>query len=273
MRHLCLIVAVLISGCVTKGTHEALQRDHDAVKADLERCRADNAACQASLERTSRDLGARIAALNAKLDSVTKQKEALEADKSSMLKDKTRLQASIEEMKTALAELSKRKAEADARLNEFKALLDRFKSLIDAGKLQVKIVDGRMVVALASDVLFASGSARLSNEGKTAIGEVAQILAEIPGRKFQVEGHTDNVPMKNASNWELAANRALTVVKTMVDAGMPPDRISAASYGEFKPAKPNDSPEGKAANRRIEIVVVPDLSSLPGFDELKKVGQ
>ena len=59
----------------------------------------------------------------------------------------------------------------------------------------------------------------------------------------------------------------------MVDAGMPADRISAASFGEFKPGKPNDSPEGKASNRRIEIVVVPDLSSLPGFDELKKVGQ
>ncbi|MBI5526488.1 MAG: flagellar motor protein MotB [Deltaproteobacteria bacterium] len=276
MKHLCVIVAVLISGCVTKGTHEALQRDHDAVKADLERCRADNAACQASLEKTSRDLGARIVALNAKLDSVTRQKEALESDKSTMLKDKSRLQASIDEMKTALAELSKRKAEADARLNEFKALLDRFKALIDAGKLQVKIVDGRMVVALASDVLFGSGSAKLSADGKGAIGEVGKILSDIPGRKFQVEGHTDNVPMKTAqypSNWELAAARALTVVKAMVDAGMPADRISAASFGEFKPAKPNDSPEGKASNRRIDIVVVPDLSSLPGFDELKKVGQ
>jgi chemotaxis protein MotB len=140
----------------------------------------------------------------------------------------------------------------------------------------VKIIDGRMVVALASDVLFTSGSAKLSEAGKTAIGEVSKLLADIPGRKFQVEGHTDNVPMKSAqypTNWELAAARALSVVKTMVDAGMPVDRISAASFGENKPAKPNDSPEGKAANRRIEIVVVPDLSTLPGFDELKKVGQ
>ena len=73
-----------------------------------------------------------------------------------------------------------------------------------------------------------------------------------------------------ASNWELAAARALTVVKTMVEAGLPAERISAASYGEHKPARANDSQEGKAANRRIEIVVVPDLSSLPGFDELKR---
>ena len=102
------------------------------------------------------------------------------------------------------------------------------------------------------------------------------MLAEIPGRKFQVEGHTDNVGIKTAqypSNWELAAARALTVVKTMVEAGLPADRISAASFGEFKPVKANDTNEGKAANRRIEIVVVPDLSSLPGFDELKKIGQ
>ncbi|MGC4116718.1 MAG: OmpA family protein [Myxococcales bacterium] len=131
-----------------------------------------------------------------------------------------------------------------------------------------------MVVALASDVLFASGQSKLSKDGEAAIAEVAKLLAEIPDRKFQVEGHTDNVPPKPPmTNWDLAAARSITVVRTMVEAGMPANRISAASFGEFKPAKDNDSQEGKAANRRVEIVVVPDLSSLPGFDELKRVGQ
>jgi chemotaxis protein MotB len=103
---------------------------------------------------------------------------------------------------------------------------------------------------------------------------VSEVLASIPERKFQVEGHTDDVPIKTAqypSNWELAAARSMMVVKEMVTAGMPPERISAASFGEFKPALANDTPEGRAANRRIEIVLVPDLSSLPGFDELSRV--
>jgi len=293
MNRLCVLTlaAVMLTGCVTQGTYDVLQKDRDSLKSDLDRKKAENAELQAqleALEQKSKELGAQIKAVQADLDktqaelaktqadrdAVQQAKATLEGDLSNMVKDKSKLQNSVEEMKSALAELSRRKAEADARLAEFKSMLNRFKNLIDAGKLQVKIVDGRMVVALASDVLFASGSSKLSKDGEGAIGEVAQLLSEIPGRQFQVEGHTDNVPIRTAqypSNWDLAAARAITVVKTMVEAGLPADRISAAAFGEFKPARPNDSPEGKAANRRIEIVVVPDLSSLPGFDELKRI--
>jgi len=176
-------------------------------------------------------------------------------------------------VESALAELKQRKAETEARVAEFKTLLEKFKTLIDAGKLKVRIKEGRMVVELATDILFSSGSASLSKEGTAAIAEVADLLKSIEGRKFQVEGHTDNVPMvKGAykSNWELASARALTVLHAMIDAGLPAERISAASFGDARPAKANDTPENKAANRRIEIVVVPDLSSLPGFEELQK---
>ncbi|PZR12076.1 MAG: endoflagellar motor protein [Archangium gephyra] len=175
-------------------------------------------------------------------------------------------------MTRALAELERRRAEAESRVAEFKNLLSRFRSLIDAGKLKVKIVDGRMVVVLATDILFGSGSASLSKDGKAAIAEVGQVLASIPKRTFQVEGHTDNVPINSAqypSNWELAAGRAITVLKTMVESGLPAERISAASFGETHPVASNDSKESKAQNRRIEIIIVPDLSQLPGFEELK----
>jgi chemotaxis protein MotB len=141
----------------------------------------------------------------------------------------------------------------------------------------VKIVEGRMVVELATDILFPSGSATLSKDGKAAITEVAGLLQSVSRRKFQVEGHTDNVPLTGKggykSNWELASARALTVLRTMTEGGLPADRISAASYGDSMPAVPNDTPENKAANRRIEIVVVPDLSSLPGFDELQRASR
>lgn len=91
-------------------------------------------------------------------------------------------------------------------------------------------------------------------------------------RRVQVEGHTDNVPIHNAqfpSNWELASARALVVVRAMMTAGMSSDAISAASYGEFHPAASNDDATGRATNRRIEVVLQPDLSTLPGFDELQ----
>jgi chemotaxis protein MotB len=179
-------------------------------------------------------------------------------------------------MKQAMADLAKKKSETEKRVREFSELTRRFKSLIDAGKLSVKIVEGRMVVALGTDILFGSGSARLSEAGESAIEEVTKTLAGIEGRKFQIEGHTDNVPIQTAqfpSNWELASARALNVLKWMVKSGMPGNRISAAAFADTQPIASNDTKEGKAANRRIEIVVVPDLSQLPGYDELSKMSE
>ena len=291
-----MIALALVSGCVTLGSHEELQRAQAETQQRLAEAQLDTAADAQKLERSaqreldlkqalvveetkSAELGAHI---NKLLKMHEERERALmaEVDKqqgelAQLIKDRSALKGSVFEMKTALDELAKRKAEADKRITEYRGMLSRFKSLIDAGKLKVKIVDGRMVVALASDILFASASAALSKEGKANLAEVGALLAQIAERRFQVEGHTDNVPIRSEqfpSNWELASARALTVLKTMVDAGLPAARVSAASFGDSVPAVPNNTPEGKSQNRRIEIVVVPDLSSLPGFDELQRVG-
>ena len=279
MRIATLAVAAALTGCVTQGTFDALQREHEATQDELtkknEALRALDVTHQAalqkgeSLEKSLADAQDALKDLNARLARLT-------ADMAAASKDKSRLQASVDEMTLAIAELEKRRAQAEARVNEFKNLLSRFKTLIDSGRLKVRIVDGRMVVVLATDILFASGSASLSKDGKAAIGEVAQVLASIPQRAFQVEGHTDNVPIKTErfpSNWELASARAITVVHQLVGAGVAADRVSAASYGEYRPVQANDTAAHKAANRRIEIVVVPDLTGLPGFEELKKLEQ
>ena len=270
LKHLAPL-ALLVVGCVTQGQYDALQAEKDQTQATLAQRQRELVASEknvVTLQAALDEEKAHSASLGAQLAQV-------EAERAAMLKDKTSLQASVAEMTAALKDLQARKAAADARIAEFRNLLDKFKSLIDAGKLKVKIVEGRLVVVLATDVLFGSGSATLSKEGKAAVGEVAGLLASIPKRKFQIEGHTDNVPVHTAqypSNWELAAARALTVLKTALDAGMPSDRISAASFGDSKPAASNDTPEGKGSNRRIEIIIVPDLSSLPGFDELNRAG-
>lgn len=251
-------VVAVVSGCVSQETYDKLEADQRRTLDDLNRSKSELDKSRAdlkALEARAADLASKLAQLEAAYGKSQTDKSALEG---------------------ALAELRKRKEETEARVAEFKALLAKFKSLIDAGKLKVRIREGRMVVELATDILFPSGSASLSKEGKAAIAEVAGLLQSIPERKFQIEGHTDDVPVAKASyksNWELASARALTVLHTMREAGMPANRISAASYGDAMPARANDSPENKAANRRIEIVLVPDLSSLPGFDELQKASQ
>lgn len=222
------------------------------------------------------DLESQLAAERGANDANQQTIKLMETKLMAGAKDRGELQSSLDEMKKAMEEMRARQAEQRKRLQEFADLTRRFKKLKDAGTLSVKIIDGKMVVSLGSDLLFNQGSARLSKDGVQAVREVAAQLGSIPDRKFQVEGHTDNVPIATAnfpSNWELASARSISVVKTMIDAGLPASRVSAASLGDTQPVQANDTPEGKAANRRVAIVVVPDLSSLPGYDELQKMAQ
>ncbi len=289
IRAAVLTVALLAGGCVSQSKYDALQAKLAATTKEYKGKVADRDAAIKTLKSTIAAHEAKIKVHDAtikklkedlaQLEAAGKQKDSAYKDLSDklagVLKDKKKLRQSADELKKALAELNKRKAEADARVKQFKDLLARFKTLIDAGKLKVKIADGRMVLELPTDVLFGSGKAKLSEDGLAAVKEVAEVLDSLPAkRRFQVEGHTDNVPIKTSryqSNWQLAAARALNVVQAMIETGMSGDRISAAAYGEFRPVAKNDSDEGKARNRRIEIVMVPDLSSLPGFSELQKV--
>ena len=129
-----------------------------------------------------------------------------------------------------------------------------------------------MLIALESDVLFDSGKTNLKPAGQTALAKVAQVLAGITDRKYQVAGHTDDVPIHTArfpSNWELSTARAVEVVNFLIANGMKPQQVSAAGFGEFDPVAANDSPEHRAQNRRIEIVLQPNLSELPSLDSLQ----
>ncbi len=276
------IAFLLATGCVPQKKFDALQTQLDQAQANAATEIAARDAKVTTLEQSlatevegARVLGEQVTARTAELHTAQASVDALTSEKAALLTDKTRLKATVDETAKALKELQARKAQAEERIAQYRDLMARFKTLIDAGQLTVKIIDGRMVVVLATDVLFASGKAELSDAGKTAIAGVGAVLGSTPDRKYQVEGHTDNDPIKTAqfpSNWELASARAITVVRALVAAGVAPERVSAASYGEFHPVADNSTPEKKAANRRIEITVVADLSQLPGFEELQSIG-
>lgn len=242
------IVSIATVGCVSKSKYVELNDQYDAAQKDIE-------GKQAQIDT----LNQQISKMQAKLDELIQRAKALEGFK----------QSSAEELQKAMAELAALKADAEARSAQFNDLLKQFKSLIDAGKLKVQMIDGRMVLQLPTDILFKPGKANLSEEGIAAIKEVATVLATL-NKRFQVEGHTDNMPIKNKrfkNNWQLAAARAQGVVNAMIESGVPGESLSAASYGEFMPASENDTKEGRANNRRINIVLVPDLSKLPGFNK------
>lgn len=273
-----LIATLAIGGgCVTAKKYEALEADLAKTRGELGKAQSDIKDLNVALEEAEAEaetLRGQIADLEQKLAIAETRASDAEQQLAEVLKDKSNLAASVEEMQKALAELQRKQAQAEARAAEFRNVLAKFKSLIDNGKLKAKIVDGRMVLELQTDILFASGSADLSDEGAATIREVGALLGTIPDRKFQVEGHTDNVPIKSKtypSNWELASARAINVVKVMVEAGMPGGRISAASYADTRPTSSNQTDEGRAQNRRIEIVIQPDLSDLPGAEQIEKM--
>lgn len=172
----------------------------------------------------------------------------------------------LQAARSQLEDLKHQKEEADKRAELFKSLTDKFRKLIDSGKLQVIMRGGRMVVKLPAGVLFPSGSAELSKEGQSSLADVAHILKQFPDRRFEVAGHTDNVPVLSTStfknNLELSTARAVTVANYLTTAGMNASRLSAAGYSEWQPVASNSKETGRTENRRIEIVLLPNLSQL-----------
>ena len=190
------------------------------------------------------------------------------------IEERDRAAAEREAAEDQIAEMRERNR---GRLERFASVYRELLKVEGKNLARVRIEDGRAVLQLESDVLFASGSAELTDQGRQLVQDIAKILAEGTQGDFQVEGHTDTDAINSKefpTNWHLGADRAINVVAAMIEAGMPADRISAASYGEHAPVADNDSQEGKAQNRRIEIVAVPELSEVLPYKkmirELKK---
>ena len=209
-----------------------------------------------------------LAATQAELEETQKQRDRLRADLGLTEDERGKLAEGMKATEEELAELRKQRAANEKRLAAFRDLRKRFAKLVDTGKLEVGFRNGQMVLKLPSGILFPSGQADLSKPGQAALTEVTNILLEFKDRRFVIAGHTDTDPIKSRkfkSNWDLSTARALSVVQFMVGAGFPPTSLAAAGYGEFDPVAANDKEESKQLNRRIEIILVPDLSELPSL--------
>jgi chemotaxis protein MotB len=264
MRLAVFVIALgLLVGCgVKKGTH---QKALDQIKL-LEGQLAD-------AQREVEDRDGRIKVLEADLTEVKAQLEALVSGKTLTEEELARIRGEKEATEAELVELRKQRDAAEKRLAAYRELQDRFKKLVDAGTLQIQFRNGQMTLKLPSGVLFPSGSADLSKPGKETLAQVTEALMTFKDRRFLVAGHTDNVPIKSRkfrNNWVLSTARAVSVVEFMTDAGFPADKLAAAGYADKDPVGDNATDAGKEQNRRIEIILVPDLSELPSLAEEPK---
>jgi len=212
---------------------------------------------------------ARIGELEAQGQETGASLEQCTKDRNKLVKGYT---GEINAMEAALAEAAAREAQAAKRLEEYNSMLKQLKSMIDSGKLKVRIVRNKMVIELPEAVLFPSGSAKLKKEGVRVLAELGPVLASLEGRVFQIGGHTDNKPIKTKrfpSNWELSGGRAIDVTKLLVEYGVPATRVSAAAYADTQPVADNETKEGRALNRRIEIALQPNLDELPDLSDFE----
>jgi chemotaxis protein MotB len=221
----------------------------------------------------------RLESAHKKLVSCTSAMEAQASECAAVEKMIGEMRGNLTTTKAELELLRAQRKESAARLAAFQDLTERFRKMIDSGKLEVVIRDGRMIVQLPAGVLFDSGSAELSREGELALMEVAIVLRHFADRKFMVEGHTDNRPLESAgettryrNNWELSTARAITVVEFLIEARMKAENLLAAGHGEFDPVGDNGTPGGRQQNRRIEIVLLPNVEELPAMPEAKTPG-
>ncbi|EPG75278.1 OmpA family protein [Leptospira fainei serovar Hurstbridge str. BUT 6] len=140
-------------------------------------------------------------------------------------------------------------------------LEEKLKGEISKGQIRVKRFQGRLIINVDDQISFDSGSADLKKQILPALDKVKDILVNYPGNIITVEGHTDNVPIRTKKfqdNWQLSTERALSVLRFLLEAkNLDPRNFSAAGYGEYAPLVSNDTPENKAINRRVDIVVIP----------------
>lgn len=179
-------------------------------------------------------------------------------------------------LKEEVARLGKKNEEL---VGMYQALLTDFGPRLESGQATLIVFPDRTTLVVGDPIPFASGSARLTPAADASLDELAAFLKEHPGRRFQVEGHTDAEPIHNgqfASNWELGAARAISVVDALVDRGVSDLQLSAATFGATEPVATNTHPDGMALNRRIavsvEIAVSESGAQQALLDAAKKAG-
>jgi chemotaxis protein MotB len=262
-----LALALLAAGCGKYKDQIASQKD------EIEKLRMSLAGLDAEkgkLEERAAALAADKQALEQKVAELEANLVKLGGDKAAMSQ---KYQETLAEQQRLIDEMKRKQAQAQERLDTLKGLLGKFKALIAGGKLNVRIRDGKLMLELPSAVLFDSGKYEVSEDGMTTLGAVAAVLSQIKDREFQVAGHTDDVPVTTKSlvdNWNLSALRAVAVVRAMQEMGVNAKNLSAAGYSEYSPMVANDSKENRAQNRRIEIILMPNLNELPDLTSLEK---
>lgn len=285
---LCVVVSVSLSACVSKQTYDQQLQQSESLRSQVDQMEANIATLEEKLSSTRTRLADCRTELEQKIVEFESEKERLNSIYSARQERSTNAMdalkediANLEQEKAVLLEevnsledkttrleqnLEREKIAREARIakvsNTYNELVENLEQELERGELTIKQLKNKLSVNMVGQILFASGTANLTPDGKRVLKQVGTSLKKIADKRICVEGHTDNVPIKPSmhdifpSNWELAATRAANVVHFLQDeVGIRGERLEIRAMGPYQPVADNSTAEGRAQNRRIEIVL------------------
>ena len=285
--------SLLFFSCVSSKKFKTAQADYTTLEtkyktlegdmSDFSTEKATLAREKAALEREialqktrMKDLDDQVAFLKSNNNQAIKQLEDLSVITASQAESIKKSMENIGAKDNYIMTLQQQMAHKDS-LNM--ALVMNLKGAIgnlDDEDINIKVDKGVVYIDISDKLLFTTGKYDVTNNAKVVLGKVAAVLKNQPDIEFMVEGHTDNVPFRGGGglvkdNWDLSVKRATAVVRLLQnDYGLDPARMAAAGRGEYKPIADNSTKEGKAANRRTRIVILPQLDQFFQLLEPKK---
>ena len=246
--------------------YDTLNMFYNNTQLQLEKCReevAENGRKRSQLQNEIESLNKQIAFLKENNNTFVSQLKDLSVISSTQAESIKKSMDNIGSKDAYIQDLNRAMARKDS-LNM--ALVMNLKSAlsdINDTDIQIKVEKSAVYISISDKLLFKSGSYDVTEPAKVVLGKVAQVLNSKPDIEFLVEGHTDNVPIKNsciADNWDLSAKRATSVIRILQNQyGINPKRMTAGGRSEYVPLTGNDTVEGKSANRRTRIVILPQL--------------
>ncbi len=247
--------------------NDRLMKESEGRKKELS---DENSRKEEELRRKSLEISEKEAELRRERESLERMRQEMQGKDNNL----ATLEAMKKELEKGLAEREKRVkeleqsiADRDAKAKALKDKLNEALKGFQASDLTVEERNGRVYVSLSQNLLFASGSSKLDSKGASALVKLAEVLNKNADISVLVEGHTDS-DGDEKTNWRLSVDRSLSIADELIKDGLAPERITAAGRGEHSPIAPNTTPDGKAKNRRTDIILSPKLDVI--YDMLKK---
>ena len=239
---------------------DRLQQEYNTTKTSYEKLKASYDALEANSSSALAENSKRNRQLLAELDA---KEQALLAEKTRLEK----LEKDLAARSKRVDELESMIAAKDAKMNALKNAISKALVNFEGKGLTVEQRDGKVYVSMENKLLFSSGSWAVGSEGRRAVQQLASVLAQNPDIAVLIEGHTDNVPYNGSGqltdNWDLSTKRATSIVQLLREnSNIDPQNLTAAGRGEHAPVASNETAEGRAKNRRIEVILTPKLDEI-----------